>query len=188
MNIYKAISRNWCTGKSVIDVGSGIGIGTNILGWDAMGVWGIDNNPENIKVAKQLYETPRIKFDDFDITNPPTRPVATFDVVVCIEVMEHIKDYETALLNLKRFHDPKRRTVFFISSPNRNNRRLSKEKPENEFHVREWTAREFYDVLTKHFGSVVMYAAALINNFTQDETVDGNTPHSPILAKCEFPK
>lgn len=187
MEIYKAISLNWCIGKSVLDVGCGIGIGTNILGWDAIGVWGVDNNPESIKVAKQLYEGPRMKFDTYDLVNPLSRPVATFDIVACIEVIEHIKDYDKALENLKRFYEAKRRTVFFISSPNRNNERLSDAKPKNIHHVREFTAGEFYEVLTKHFKSVVMYSGKRINNFSDDETVDGNTQESPVLAKCEFP-
>ena len=187
MKIYRAISLNWCVGKAVLDVGCGIGIGTNILSWDALGTFGIDNNPLSIRVAKQFYEGPRLKFDTYDITAPPERPVGSFDVVVCIEVIEHIKDYDVALQNLKRFYEPKRKTIFFISSPNRNNPQLSKEKPNNAWHVREFTAGEFYNVLTKHFSSVVMYSGDKITNFTQDETVDGNTEDSPVVAKCEMP-
>ena len=187
MQMYTAISNCWCNGKTVLDAGCGIGIGTNILAREALGTFGIDNNPDNIDVAKQLYEGPRVKFETVDLVNPPSRPLATFDVVCCIEVIEHIADYQKALNTLKSFYDAKRRTIFFISSPNRNHPRLNKEHPNNKFHVREWTAGEFYDVLTKNFGSVVMYAGKLVDTFSQLETVDGNTEQSPILAKCEFP-
>ena len=187
MRMYQAISVNYCVGKSIIDVGCGIGIGTYKLSWDALGVYGVDNNQESIAIAKQLYEGPRVKFDVFDLVNPPDRPIATFDVVVCIEVIEHINDYDKALQSLKRFYDQKRRTTFFISSPNRNNPRLSDTQPKNNFHVREWTAGEFYEVLNKHFQSVTLFSGPKLMNFTQDETVDGNTQHSPILAKCEMP-
>lgn len=188
MRMYRTIANYWCTGKSVLDVGCGIGIGTNILGQDALGAWGVDNAEESIRVAKQLYEGPRTKFDVYNIVNPPDRPVATFDVVTMIEVIEHIKDYDVAFENLKRFYEDKRRTVFFISSPNRNHPRLSDLQPKNAYHVREWTAGEFYEVLVKHFGSVVLFAGGAINSFSQEETVDGNTEQSPILAKCEFPR
>lgn len=182
---YKAISNVWGVGKFVVDVGCGIGIGSNILGWNALGVLGLDNNPLNIKAAQQLYESPTIKFEEYDMVKPPERPIATADIVTCIEVIEHVKDYETFLNNLKRFHDPKRRTIFFISSPNRNNVSLRQDQPRNEYHVREWTAGEFYEVLTKNFQSVVMYDSNKVDTFELDETVDGASTATPILAKCE---
>lgn len=184
---YKAISKHWSVGKAVLDAGCGIGIGSNILSWDAIGVWGVDNNAQNISVARQLFERPTVKFEVVDLVQGPERPVATFDVVVAIEIIEHIKEYDNFLQQLKRFYEPKRRTVFFISSPNRNNPELSKDKPKNEHHVREWTAGEFYDVLTKRFGAVVLYDMNKVDNFTKDETVDGDTEVTPILAKVENP-
>jgi len=185
--VYTAISNVWCVGKAVLDAGCGLGIGTNILAREALGVWGVDNNAETIKVAQLLYEGPRLKFETFDLCEDPPRPVATFDIVTCIEVIEHVKDYEKLLNSLKRFYDPKRRTVFFISSPNRNSDKLGQEKPNNEYHVREWKAGEFYEILTKHFRSVVLYSVPKLDTFHQSETVDGSTTDTPILAKCEDP-
>jgi len=187
IKMYEAISRNWCIGKAVLDAGCGIGIGTNILAREAIGTWGIDKFENNIKVAKQLYENGKVKFDVFDLVNPPARPVATFDVVCCIEVIEHIEDYEKAIQKLKSFADPKRKTIFFISSPNRNNEVLGQHKPHNPQHVREWEAGEVYEIMTKHFQSVVMYSAEKLTEFSQEETVDGSTKDTPILLKCEMP-
>lgn len=187
LKMYQRIANTWGVGKAVLDAGCGMGIGTNILGHSALGVWGIDNNPANIKIAKQFFESPTIKFEEIDLLKPLPRPVASFDVVACIEVIEHVKDYDTLLNTLKQFYDPKRRTVFFISSPNRNSHRLGHERPNNEFHVREWTAGEFYEVMTKHFKSVVIYSVHLLDTFDQSETVDGTSLHTPLLAKCEDP-
>jgi len=159
--------------------------GSGILGWNALGVLGVDNNPENVDVAKQLYESPQVKFETHDLTKSPERPLATADVVTCIEVIEHVADFDILIQGLKRFNDPKRRTVFFISSPNRNSEKLGKDRPNNEYHVREWTAGEFYEVLTKHFKNVVMYSVDKLNTFEFEETVDGETTDTPILAKCE---
>jgi 2-polyprenyl-3-methyl-5-hydroxy-6-metoxy-1,4-benzoquinol methylase len=185
--MYEAIAKNWCIGKAVIDCGCGMGIGTNILGREALGAWGVDINEESVKSAKEMFENMKIKFEVVDLLSAPERPFATFDVVVCIEVIEHLKDFETLLTTLKRFGDERRKTVFFISSPNRNSEDLGQDRPNNEFHVREWTAGEFYEVLTKHFGAVVMYSGLKVDTFSQEETVDGNTKETPLLAKCEFP-
>jgi 2-polyprenyl-3-methyl-5-hydroxy-6-metoxy-1,4-benzoquinol methylase len=187
ISLYTAISNVWCVGKAVLDAGCGLGIGTHILAREALGVWGLDNNADTIKVAKLLYEGPRLKFEEVDLLEELPRPFATFDIVTCIEVIEHVKDYEKIIITLKKFHDPKRRTVFFISSPNRNSQKLGQQKPNNEYHVREWMAGEFYQILTKHFGSVVLYSGERVDTFAQEETVDGNTEETPILAKCEDP-
>lgn len=187
MNMYEAISRNWCIGKAVVDAGCGMGIGTNILGREALGAWGIDSNGENVLVAKQLFENMKIKFEVVDLLQDYERPFATFDVVVCIEVIEHVKDFDLLLNNLKRFYNPKRRTVFFISSPNRNSEKLGHDHPKNEWHVREWTAGEAYEVMTKHFKTVVMYSAEKLDTFDHSETVDGDTKDTPVLFKCEDP-
>jgi ubiquinone/menaquinone biosynthesis C-methylase UbiE len=185
--IYKSIA-NWSVGKSVLDAGCGIGIGTNILHHAALGTLGIDLNQENVDVAKALYEGPKIKFETADLTQPPPRPIGTFDVVACIEVIEHVTDYDAVIEQLKRYGSPERRTVWFISSPNRLNKKLAKDHPRNEYHVREWTAGEFYGVLTRHFQHVTLYAAnGLGDIFDSSNLVDGNTPRTPIVAKCEAP-
>lgn len=187
VRMYKRISNVWCVGKSVLDAGCGMGIGSNWLGQNALGVLGVDNNPENIALAKEIFESPTIKFEEMDLTVGPTRPTAGFDVVTCIEVIEHVKDYDKVLSVLKRFYDPKRRTIFFISSPNRNSEKLGKERPNNPYHIREFTAGEFYEVMTKHFKNVVMYSAEKLDTFSFGESVDGNTTETPLLAKCEDP-
>ena len=186
INVYKDIA-NWSVGKSVIDAGCGIGVGTNIINHHALGVLGVDLNPENVAVANALYEGPKIKFMEMDLLKPPERPVGTFDVVACIEVIEHVEDYDLLLENLKRLGEEKRKTVYFISSPNRNNIKLKKDKPRNQYHVREWTAGEFYEVMTKHFQFVTLYATDKPNIFDESNLVDGDTPRTPLLAKCEGP-
>ena len=187
IRMYEAISKGWCIGKAVLDAGCGMGIGTNILGREALGAWGVDVYSKNIDVAKQFFQNMRVKFEVVDLVKPPDRPFATFDVVVCIEVIEHVKEFEILLNTLKSFYDPKRKTVFFISSPNRNNDKLGKETPNNEYHCREWSAGEFYEVLIKHFKSVVLYSGPKLDTFSMEETVDGNTMDTPILAKVEEP-
>lgn len=185
--IYEAISRNWCIGKSVVDAGCGIGIGTNILAREAVGAYGIDINEQSVEFARQMFGGPKIKFDVANICEEMPRPTATFDVVVCVEVIEHVKDFNAVLNGLKKFYNEKRRTVFFISSPNRNNEKIKNDQPRNKHHVREWTAGEFYEALTKHFKAVVMYSGTRLSDFTKPEEVDGGTTETPILAKCELP-
>ena len=186
INVYKDIA-NWSVGKTVLDAGCGMGIGTNIIGHHALGVLGVDIFEGNVALAEQLFGGPKIKFMELDLTKGAERPIGTFDVVACIEVIEHVEDYNLMLEQLKKFGEEKRKTVYFISSPNRNNDKLGKERPNNKHHVREWTAGEFYQEMTKHFQYVTLYATDKPNVFDSSNLVDGDTKRSPLLAKCESP-
>lgn len=55
-----------------------------------MKVTGIDIDPPSIAAARARYSTPGISFDCIDIKDAP---VATYDVIVLTEVLEHVKAY-----------------------------------------------------------------------------------------------
>ena len=165
--------------KTIVDVGCGTGIGSNILSQEAKFVWGIDKSEESINFAKQMFERekmPQITFDVVDINTFP-RETMKFGAVVMIEVLEHIKDYQLALDFIKK-RLCKEDTKVYISSPNRNSPELQKDTPENKYHCKEFTAAEFYDILIKNFKVVMLYN----HNLTNDQDLDSQD--TPLLAKC----
>lgn len=180
----------------VVDVGCGAGIGSNILSLEADFVWGIDKNEKSIQFAKEcftrvknnIYYTPQVTFDVIDVMKD-TREFAQFNTVVAIEIIEHIDDYRGFLKMLTRFENRDKRgnireddrTEYFISTPNRNNRRIGDHGPKNKYHVREWTSGEFYNVLDEFFAEIRFFNSKgeLIPN---DEYM--TTEHTPLLAKC----
>jgi hypothetical protein len=117
-----------------------------------------------------------------------------FDIVVCIEIIEHIDDYKTFLSNIIKkfakkdkdgFYNMIEPTEFFISTPNRNNKSINKNTPRNKYHVREWNSAEFYNVLSEFFSSVKLYNAIGVEIPYADIEA---TTHTPILAKVNNPK
>lgn len=183
---------------TVVDVGCGVGIGTNILSREAQFAWGIDTNEESIRFARQLFErqpnniyyTPQISFDHIDATNEP-RELMHFDYVVCVEVIEHIPRTETEKLItfLNRFvkRDKHNKVVegasqtkIFITSPNRNAPSIQKETPRNEHHCYEATAGELYEYLTSKYRYVTVYNKDLVPQ-------ELNTEETPLVFKCEVP-
>ncbi len=182
-SIYEAVASR-VTGLVVLDIGCGTGIGTNILGREARFVWGIDREQKHIDFARQMYERNNlsgmglIKFEVFDLSNPLSRELSRFNVITCIDVIEHIEDYAKAFETLKRFYIPGK-TTLFISTPNRNADNFPQDKPLNPHHVREFTVGEFYDILVKRFQFVTLY------NWDLETTVDLDTKVSPVVAKCE---
>src|SRR3990167_5654902 len=175
----------------IVDVGCGSGVGSNILSQEADFVWGIDKNEFSIEFAKEaftreknnIYYSSQVTFDQIDIIND-TREFSKFDVVVAIEIIEHIADYKKFLTTLIQKFDKRNQnepTEYFISTPNRNNKSIRKDKPYNPYHVREWTSEEFYDVLSGYFNSIEFFSAAGV-------PTEKSTEHTPLLAKVKMPK
>lgn len=204
-NMYTFI-KNYCMKKAmehpqypkyiwkpkIVDVGCGSGVGANILSQEADFVWGIDKNEWSIEFAKEaftrekngIYYSSQLTFDVIDIMKD-TREFMAFDVVVAIEVIEHIWDVQGFLNQIKRFTKKDKRgnvikdhpTEFFISTPNRAHAKLRKDRPENIFHCREWTKTEFETLLKKHFENV-----EILNQ--KGELVTSEDADQVIFAKC----
>lgn len=180
----------------VVDVGCGSGVGANIMSQEADFVWGIDKNPLSIQFAKEAftrekngeYYSGQLTYDVIDMLND-TRLFMTFDIVVAIEIIEHVWDVNGFINGLKRFTKRNKSgnphmempTEFFLSTPNRNNHKIRKDRPENLYHVREWTAQEYKALLSRHFETV-----ELMND--KGEPVPDDTDAQVVFAKCTLPK
>ena len=184
--IYEAIGREFAAGRTIVDVGCSTGADSNVLSVQARHVWGIDVNKEAVSFAIQAFSRPNLSFDEYDLENPPTREVSKFDLVVCIEVIEHLADLEVGINNLKRFFG--KDSIGFISVPNINNEEIKIRDAANPLHLHHWTAGEFYELMIKHFASVTLYSAEKLDTWSQEETVDGNTTDKLLVAKVEIPK
>ena len=182
----------------VVDVGCGIGIGTNILSQEAQFAWGVDTNEESINYATQMFErlpnniyyTPQVTFDVINVMDE-ARGLREFDYVVCIEVIEHIpsKDADSLLTFLNRFVKKDKggkiieddsRTKIFLSSPNRNAPNIKKDTPLNEHHCYEATAGEMYEYLTQRY----KYVTVLDEDMVPQEF---DTQKTPLIYKLEIP-
>lgn len=179
----------------IVDVGCGCGVGSNVLSLEADMVWGIDKNLKSIQFAKEAFErvkngiyySSQVTFDQIDILTDD-REFMKFDVVVAIEVIEHINDWRGFLTKLITKFDnrhPEVPTEYFISTPNRNNKSISKLKPKNPFHVREWSSLEFVESLGQFFHQVELF-----NSAGEPIPVEEyeTTTHTPLLALAKRPK
>lgn len=181
----------------IIDVGCGGGFGSNILSQEADFVWGIDADEESIKWAKtvftrqknNIYYTPQLTFDVIDFLTDD-REMMAFDIVVCVEVIEHINEYDKLLSFIKRrckknktgnYLEPNEDgTKVYISTPNRNSSHIGQEGPKSKRHVREWTPAELYAILTKHFKYVTLMNC-------KGEPRDLDMKEADMLFRCEYP-
>lgn len=183
---------------TVADVGCGLGIGTNILSQEAQFTWGIDNDENHVSFARQMfardmnniYFTPQVTFDVIDVLNEP-RGLMQFDVIVCVEVIEHIPRTETDSLvrfcnrlfktdKYGKYLSGNEGTVLFLSSPNRNSPDLDNTCPRNPHHCFEASAGELYEYLIGKYRHVTVCNERL-------EPQDLDTTDTPLVFKLEVP-
>ncbi len=108
---------------------------------------------------------------------------ARFDLSVSIEVVEHIKDYCSFLMEMSHLAPRS-----LITTPNRKRgKSFFHNGPPNYFkHVREWTAGEFYWVLRSFWNDVRLYGLTSQIDPTFIK-VDVDTTLSPLIADCRLP-
>lgn len=67
-------------------------------GWE---LWGFDHAAAYIDSARQR-QLPGARFELFDLDSPGEEPPSEFDVVLCLETLEHVGSYRVALGKLAR--------------------------------------------------------------------------------------
>lgn len=87
----------WCAGKRVLDVGCGIGYGTALIANVAQTVTGIDVSAEAFRKSRLIYPL----YPNFSCCSIESfMSTSTYDVVVALEVLEHLDDMDAGLRKL----------------------------------------------------------------------------------------
>lgn len=155
--IYVKIAETWAVDKTVVDVGCSIGVGADILSGYAQEVWGVDINEEAIRFASALFRGTRLIFGILDIEDSQGRKLPIFDVIVAVELLEHLADYRAGLRTLKRFFAPDGHSIGVITVPNIDDEQVRLRDMANPLHLHRWTANEFQKLMDGEFESVRLY-------------------------------
>lgn len=144
--------------KVVLDLGCGEGYGSIILKKaGAIKVIGLDNDQSIIKMAQKKYSLPSVSFKKGDAYKLPFRD-QFFDLVVSLELIEHLANQQKFLNEVKRVLKPQ--GVFFLSTPNKiNYRGLT-----SPFHCHEFTLKELRSVLSASFKKVIIFGQQIVNH------------------------
>lgn len=140
----------WVKGAmTVLDFACGTGYGVAYLDVDSRTkVIGLDNAVDAVRRARQRFGAQGAQFVAGDATAFPFGP-ATFDMVVCLETIEHVADVDRLLSQIRRVLRPGGTVIF--STPNRLLHSPNSAKPLNPYHVVEYTIEQFRAVLAPQF-------------------------------------
>ena len=105
----------------------------------------------------------------------------SFDLVVAVELIEHLKDYSTFLEELSRVAP---RAIITTPNKNRDEQSEKASSPQYYQHVREWTAGEFYWVLKLFYKDVKLYAMPDVY-VPYCVPINITSQMTPLIAVCE---
>jgi len=142
----------------VLDAACGSGYGSAMLAEKAKKVYGIDICKKAILVSKIRYGRENINFMRMDCLGLDFKN-NFFDKVVSFETLEHLKDPEKFLAEVKKVL--KKGGVFLVSTPSCNKGKDI--KPDNPWHYVEYNEKEFKKLLKKYFNKIQIYSQVYSN-------------------------
>lgn len=150
--------------RRILDVACGTGYGSEMLR-RTLGseVVGIDSSATAVKHASQSYCHEGLRFVQDDAQMLSKLKDADFDALVSFETIEHVQDALSFVRSLRRVLRPGGRLL--ISTPDR---RLSSVlypitgRPHNPHHLREFTLREFVEIMTSEFTVAAIFGQSFV--------------------------
>jgi 2-polyprenyl-3-methyl-5-hydroxy-6-metoxy-1,4-benzoquinol methylase len=159
-------------GLRILDYGCGNGFGTIQLCASNRGVVGVDSDPDVVNFAKTTMGH-LAKFSLSDLSDPSALPLGgVYDVVTCIEVIEHVENVKTLMRNLKSVGGVD--AVYFFSTLNHNS-----QYRKNAGHVGKWHVQDFKSLMETFFSEVSIVDYTLKEKICKDSSI------TPMVAMCE---
>ncbi len=146
--VYEWIAER-VAGLRVAELACGEGYGADLLAGAAAEVVGVDANPEAHEHARLRYRRPNLRFER-TLVESFDEPC---DAITFLQTIEHISDPGALLAHFAALAP-----VAYVSTPNRLTLAPpGAEKSDNPWHLREYTAAEYRELLAPHFRSVELY-------------------------------
>ena len=136
-------------GLRVADLACGEGYGSDVLARTAATVVGVDANPEAFEHARLRYVRPNLRFER-NLVEAFDEPR---DATVFLQTIEHVEEPGRLLARFAELGP-----LAYVSTPNRLTLAPDgAEKSDNPWHVREYTAGEYRDLVRPHFREVELF-------------------------------
>ena len=163
--------------KSILEVGCGTGMFSYLAAADARrALTASELDEKTLRWTMEHRQRPNIKYCSQPLAE---FGIDAFDIVVAVELVEHLADFSSFLQDLSCVAP-----AAIVTTPNKNRGPMESiaNTPAYSEHVREWTSGEFYWVLRAFYSDVDMYT---IPNFkTEIENYRSNQDFIPSLARC----
>jgi SAM-dependent methyltransferase len=148
---YRFAAR-YTEGREVLDYGCGSGYGCARVAAGARRVVGVDVSAEATEQARRSSAAPNLEFVAIEASRRLPFPDGSFDVVLSLQVIEHVRDPARYLSEARRVLRPHGRLI--LITPDRRTRLLPGQRPWNRWHVTEYDEPTLRRTLSAHFDGV----------------------------------
>jgi len=154
---YFVVNQIDLKGKTVLDIASGEGYGSQLLSQYAEQVIGVDISSEAVDHANGKYLSKNLNFVLGDAACIPLENNSV-DVIVSFETIEHHDKHIEMMKEIKRVLNPK--GILIISSPDKG---FFLNSDKNEFHVKELFSDEFKELIGQFFKNTYFYSQKIFS-------------------------
>lgn len=144
--------KKFCKNKTILEIGSGTGYGTNRLAEVAKKVIAIDKHTISIEKCKIKHNKKNLKFINIKIEDYESKE--KFDVVISLQVIEHIPSDKISIFFKSIITSLKKNGTFILSTPNT----ITSSYNENPYHYKEYSFCELYLLLSNYFKKITFYS------------------------------
>jgi 2-polyprenyl-3-methyl-5-hydroxy-6-metoxy-1,4-benzoquinol methylase len=153
---------------TVLEIGCGEGYGIKLIAPHSDRYIAIDKfkplNPDNFK---------RVEFIQMEVPRLTGLQDNFFDVVICFQLIEHIKDDKTLLKEIHRVLKPGGKLL--LTTPNK-----TMSLTRNPYHMREYTTSEFRNLISQYFDPAKIYFGGV---FGDDQILKYHEKNKAGIAK-----
>jgi len=129
--------------KNICEIGCGVGILSSKLGKSGFNVNAFDLDRNAVRLAKRHSKNENVNFFSADVLRMDTKK--KYDLVLAVEVIEHIKDDAQAIKNIGKMLNPN--GFFLLTVPINEDYRT--EFDSRSGHIRRYTEKDLTDKLKK---------------------------------------
>lgn len=142
-------SLEYVEGRRVLELGCGEGIGASLLAESAASVVAVDYSEEALRVACERHGASNVDFTQMKIPPIDFRD-RSFDAAVCFQMIEHLEEPGELVAEVGRVLRDDGVALFAT---------VNKDETitDNPYHIHEFSAGDFEELLKAHFGTVEMF-------------------------------
>lgn len=179
--LNKAVAGMCCGARRIVELGGGTGAFAFAVASinEVVNIVCSELDEEASRWAAENRALPNISYVS-RLVEPDDGP---FDLLVSIDVIEHIGDFRHFLNTCCRLAP---RAIITTPNKNRSVRSATAGPPAYPLHVREWTAGEFYWVLRCFYERVELFSIKSVGSL-HVVPIDVTDAMTPLIAVCESP-
>lgn len=182
LSIYR-FAVQFCKNKIVLDAGCGAGYGTNYLAVNGVkSIVGIDLSAKAIAFCNKSFSAANLSYQHLGLEDVDTLPSASFDVVYCSNVLEHVVNTQEIL---RKFYGLlKSDGIAILAVPPVTSPEIRDADFSNPYHLNSWSPQQWVLAVNKFFKTVEPFGHYLDkDNYHLDF---GNRPRNTRIDERNF--